>query len=341
MTERTYCTLAEVLNDLNLPGVRNEAQLMGFIRAASAVIDKRGKFTPVQETHYYDGTEALDLYVAEVLTISTLTLTNGQTVYTLVAGEDYVAYPRARWWPNGPYTRLEVSLESVQIGQWLWGQSNVALTGLHGLYLESRTTGATVGSQNDSSTDLVVSNGAAISPGAVLLIESEQELVEGTGTPTDSTANTAEALDNSEEEVDVNDASVVNVGEIIRVEFEQMKVLDKLNNTLLVERGWNGTRKVAHSTPLDVYVYRTFTVKRGVNGTTAASHTSAAISRYAPPADVNYLCRQMAGLMHKKAGSGWAGRVGNAESGETFYFNEFPNDPLKKIMEGYTTLVAG
>lgn len=340
MTDRTYCTLAEVLNDLNLPGVRSEAQLVSFIRAASAVIDKRGKFTPVLETRYYDGSEAWDLYVAEVLTITGLTLADGDQTYNLTSN-DYVPYPRARWWPNGPYTRLEVNADSLQISGWIGGQSNVALTGLHGLYLESRNTGATVGSQNDSSTDLVVSNGAAISPGAVLLIESEQELVEGTGVPTDSTANTAEALDNSEEEVDVNDASLVNVGEIIRVEFEQMKVLDKLSNTLLVERGWNGTRKVTHTTGLDVYVYRTFTVKRGVNGTTAASHTSAAISRYAPPADVNYLCRQMAGLMHKKAGSGWAGRVGNAESGETFYFNEFPNDPLKKIMEGYTTLVAG
>lgn len=79
-----------------------------------------------------------------------------------------------------------------------------------------------------------------------------------------------------------------------------------------------------------------YTVKRGVNGTTAAAHANAvAISRYLPPEDVGYLCRQMAAVMREKARSKFAGKVGNADLGETFYFQEFPKDPIKEIVRNY------
>jgi hypothetical protein len=81
-------------------------------------------------------------------------------------------------------------------------------------------------------------------------------------------------------------------------------------------------------------VYRTFTVSRGVNGTTAAAHSSKAISRYMAPYDVNWLARQMAGLMWKKARSGFAGKVGNQELGEVFYQNEFP-EQIKQVRANY------
>jgi hypothetical protein len=75
-------------------------------------------------------------------------------------------------------------------------------------------------------------------------------------------------------------------------------------------------------------------VERGVNGTTVAAHTDKPLYRYIPPEDVNWLCRQIAGLMHMKAKSNFAGKTGSAETGETFYFNEFPNQ-VKEIAKNY------
>jgi hypothetical protein len=95
-----------------------------------------------------------------------------------------------------------------------------------------------------------------------------------------------------------------------------------------------GQDVVAGQDELGRTVYRTVTATRAVNGTTAAAHSTAAASRYIPPADVNWLCRQMAGLMHKKAQSGFSGKVGNAELGETFYYNEFPGQ-IKEIQKNY------
>ncbi len=339
--DRLYCTLAEVLNDLQRNGLKDESKLVDFIRAASHVIDKRGQFIPVTEQRSFDGNGDTDLWVSPLLALTACALVEStQTTLTLTSA-DYMLYPRNRWWENGPYTRLAVDRDSTQIGAWTRGQGNVQPTGRWGLYEETRSTGALGTNATDTTTDLTVDNAANISPGAVLLIESEQELVEATGSPTDSTANINEAVDTSEEEIDLTDATKINVSEIARIDFEQMRCLDKAGSTALFQRGWNGTSKVAHSINADVYVYRTFTVKRGVNGTPPAAHAAQAIRRYWPPRDVNYLCRQIAGLMLKKSESGWAGKVGNAELGETFYFNEFPNDPLKKIMEPYAGMVTG
>lgn len=335
--DRPLCTIAEIVEDLQLPGLTpaTEARLLRFIGAAAGVIEKRlGAFVPRTETRYLDGPGGFDLWVPPLLAITAFAFDDGTQTLTLT-GSDYLLYPRARWWPNGPYTRLETDEDSAQLGAWVKGQSNAAITGRWGLYDETRAAGATVASQDGTATSLVVSNGAAISPGQVLLIDTEQELVEATGALTDSSANLAEDLDTSEEQVDVNDASLLNVGEVIRVDFERMLILEKLGNTLLVVRGYAGTSRATHTSAADVYVARTYTVKRALNGTTAAAHTSATINRYVIPGDVNYLARQIAGLMLKKSQSGWAGRVGNAETGEVFYHQEFPQDPIKAIAANY------
>jgi hypothetical protein len=48
---RYYCTLAELIVDLNLHGVKNEAQIMRHILAASEHIDREvGQFIPSYET---------------------------------------------------------------------------------------------------------------------------------------------------------------------------------------------------------------------------------------------------------------------------------------------------
>ncbi len=107
-----------------------------------------------------------------------------------------------------------------------------------------------------------------------------------------------------------------------------------VGNVLVLDRGWNRTTRKAHLDDASISVFRTFTVERGVNGTTAAIHSNKSISRCMVPWDVNWLCRQIAGLMRMKAASGFAGKIGNADTGETFYQNEFP-DLIKKIERNY------
>jgi hypothetical protein len=332
MSDRLYCTVNEILGDLQINGVKDEAGLMQKIRAASDVIDRRGWFIPQTETRRFDGpNHRRSLLVDPLLAVTSIT-----DDATALASTDYLLYPRNRHWPGGPYTRIEIDPDASSLTAWTREQDIVAIAGRWGLYEETLSTGATVSSQTDSSTSLVVNTGAPISPGAVLLIDSEQELVAATGAATDSTADTSEAVDLTEQEIDVTNGALLNIGEVIRIDTEKMRVTDIASNTLVVQRGYAGSTIATHASGAGVEVYRTFTVKRAVNGTTAAAHTNAAIGRYVPPYSIGYLCIQIAALMHKKAQSGYAGKVGSIDTGEVFYLAEFPDDPLKKIMKGYS-----
>jgi len=83
-------------------------------------------------------------------------------------------------------------------------------------------------------------------------------------------------------------------------------------------------------------VYRTVTVERAVNGTTAAAHLlNAAISRYMVPDDILFLTKQIATLMINKARGGYAGKSGNAESGEVYYHDVFPRYEIERIKQNY------
>lgn len=333
MSDRLYCTLAEFLSDLGLPGVRDEEAALARVQAASDWIDRElGWFIPVSGARTFDGRGTQHLWIDPATAITSVT-EGGDAVDSSY----YYGFPHEKHWENGPYSRLSVA-DDINKSVWAEGLANVEVTGRWGLYDKSIATGTTV--QNNplasGGTSLLVANGAKVSPGAVLLIESEQVLVTATGAATDSTTNTNEALDASEEEIDVVSGAALSIGEIIRVELEQMKVLDIASNTVAVARGWNETKRVSHLTNQDIYVYRTFTIRRAANGTTAAAHNQGtAISRQVPPGDVNWLCRQIAGLMLKKAQSGFAGKVGNAELGETFYLNEFPNDVINRISKAH------
>jgi len=63
---------------------------------------------------------------------------------------------------------------------------------------------------------------------------------------------------------------------------------------------------------------------RGVNGTTAAAQDDKdAITKYAPPADIEEYCRALAVAHHQQGRSGWTGVIGGSEGGavETKMFN--------------------
>ena len=131
-------------------------------------------------------------------------------------------------------------------------------------------------------------------------------------------------------------AELLNTGEIIRLDFEQMRIKDKRTHQCYVERGWNNTGQAAHITGTDVDVYRTVTVERAVNGTTAAAHlTNVAISRYLVPDDILFLTKQIATLMINKSRGGYAGKSGDGTTGQVFYHDVFPRFEIERVKENY------
>jgi hypothetical protein len=312
-----YCTLDELITDLNLNGI--QPRLFDRIQAASRFINRRfGNFIPMVETSHFRDIGIRQLRLPSPILSIQGALNNG------VAVTDYDLYPENRYWQNGPYTRIEAQ-------SFAWDE--VEITGHWGMYEETASLGESV-SQLVGATTITVTNGYLLSPGMVLLIGDEQELVTGVSSPTAATSVLVGDITEADEEITVTDGSEFNEGEVIQLSTEDCCIRMIRGNTLVVARGWNNTTKAAYLNGSAIYVYRSYIVERGVNGTTAAAHESAALFRYAIPEDVNWLCRQIAGLMHKKAQSGFAGKVGSAELGETFYFNEFPGQG-KEIARNY------
>ena len=325
--ERPYCSLLDVVDDLEIDGVRSLDKLTRFIEAASQVIDKRGQFVPLTETRRFDGTGSPTLWIDELLSVTRLTY-NGVTLNPA----DYVLRPTRRHWPHGPYTSIELTNQGV----WAKTVPNiVTIEGVWGLYSDTLDVGATATQDTNNTTTLTVSTASAISPGCVLLLGTEQEIVTAYDAPADFNLTLSDDLDTVQPDFNISDGNAVSVGEIFRIDSEQFRVLDITDDTALTVRGWNGTTRAAHDANTDLDVYRTFKVARAVNGTTLADHNGVDVLRVVPPADVRYLCEQIAALMLKKAQGGFAGKTGNVELGEVFYQDEFPSDPLKTIMTNY------
>jgi hypothetical protein len=324
--DRPYCTIAELVEALRMPGVRSEAQAMRTIRSASSQIEREiGQFIPTTATRYYDGTHPTVLAIDPLLAETSIA-DDGDALETT----DYVLYPRARHWENGPYTRVEIDPDSSE--RWTQEADVIAIAGRWGKYEDTVATGTTLGAAlTDSATTMQVADGSQVSPGAVLLIGSEQIVVEATGAVTAGATTLAEDVAQTEEYIDVASASGLHVGEVILVGAEQMHILAIASNTLVVERAYNGTARVAHLTAASVGVYRTYTVSRGANGTTAAAHDNAtAISRYVPPFEINWLAISMAALSLKQGETGFSAKSASPETGETYY-HSFPKSDFERL----------
>lgn len=331
--ERLYCTLYELLDDMEEHGISNPEKGLRHIRSASQWIERHfaGNFIPLTAEKRYDGKGGMEISVDPLLAVTSLVDDT-----TNLSSSDYLLYPRNKLWPNGPYLRIRIDPDATTISTWSSERDIVVINGRWGLWEETRSTGATGTLDDEDDTGLLISDDASgIWPGSILVIDNEQVLVEGYEEAVDTTTDVNEAVDSSEEVITLDDGSAVNTGEVIKIEFEQMYVLDVQGNDINVVRGYNGTQKTTHAENSDVYVYRNFTVQRAVNGTTAAAHNGKSIDRYVPPDDINWLCRQMAGLMMKKAKSGYAGKAGNVDLGEVYYYQEFPKTVIERLESNY------
>lgn len=333
---QTFCTVRDLISDAQSP-IADEARLFQAIREACDYLQKEiGWFVPVTLTRSFNGKDR-DLLIVPSL-ISVTTLVNAGTT---LSAADYILKPEDGHWAYGPYGEIEIDPDSNVLLGWVDETDGVVITGKWGLYNRTAPLTATVADttqQDASQLTLKLSNAGEASPGMVLLVGSEQELVTGWSTPIASATQLNGAITNSDEILTVDDASLVNIGELVRIDFEQMLVKDRntTTNKLYVMRGYNNTARAAHLDNATLDVYRTVTVERGVNGTTAATHANGlAISRYLAPDDVQMLSKQIATLLVNKAKSGYQGRTGNADTGVVLYHDAFPRYDIDRIKECY------
>ena len=339
MADRMYCSVSDVLGDLKRDGVRDETQIIEFIRSASAWLEQKlGMYLPETAEKKFNGEGGRDLWVPPLLEITSVVV-DGVTIssdqYQLFG--DGIGQPV---WENGPYTRISILDDATELGAWSYEDEGNVITGKWGLYLEEKALGINVSLADADEVDLVVENGSLVSPGMALLIENEQLLVEATGDATAATSLVDGVIDQNADVIGVDDGSEFYTGEVLQIDLEDMLIVKKNANNLYVIRAWNETVRTAHDDDSAIYVYRTYTVKRGVNGTTAAAHSDKALKQYLPPWDVRYLCKQTAALMLKKAEGGYAGKTGNADLGEVYYHNEFPKAVYQEIEKNYKKRLA-
>ena len=325
--DRLYCTVADLAR---IGG--NEADLVGYIRAASSFIDQElGSFIPFAETKRFDGNGEERMELTTPLLDVTGSILNYTTTLTTA---DWLTYPRDRMWENGPYTDIEFASSSPNGAVWFNLKDAVVIPGLWGKFKKSAALGVVLAVQqaDATGTTLQVADGSTISPGMVLPIEAEQELVTATGAPTAGVTTLGAALNNADEVITPASVAAANVGETIRIDFEKLLVLDKNATQWSVLRGYRNTTKATHSNGASIDAYRTFVVTRGVNGTTAAAHVvSTPIFRYLPPESVSTLCKAIATLLKKLDDAQYAGKTGNAQLGEVFYNNAFPKDIWERV----------
>jgi len=331
---QTYCSLAEIDEDSELFGSEREAKIFEKIQAASNFLEKEiGWFLPVSMTRKFNGHGRSTLLIPPLLSLTSL-INNGATL----SAASYSLQPDGRHYANGPFSEIHAA-PGVAVAAFCWSsyENGVEVTGKWGLYDYLKSLGATLGAdQSANAVTLQVDNGALASPGMVIVIGDESEFIESThSTPSAAVTTLNGALDAVSDQVTFTNGTLINIGETIRVDLEQMKVIDRNGNVGYVQRGWNKSRKASHTTGANVDVYRTFRVTRAVNGTSAAAHTTAAaISRQTVPGDVRQLTLKIASRMLKDSSSGYSGVIGDGMGGNTMYLYVLPKE-LEDIKRNY------
>jgi hypothetical protein len=295
---------------------RTAAQIDRLSLAASRSVDQlcHRVFYPTKTTRYLDwpsdqlGTSHRVWLGEHHELISLTSVTSGGVAVT-----DYFLEPQGS---GPPYTRLEIDLSgsgSLSAGD--TAQRSLALTGVFGACADT-TTATTLAEALDSSETGVDVAGGLLSPGHLILVDSEYMTVTGrnlltTGVTT-SGALTAVKTGTS---VAVSSAASFTAGEVITVDSERMLITDIAGSTLIVERAWSGSVLAAHNSGVTVYSGRTLTVQRGQLGTTAATHDSGAtVYRHVPPPLVHQLTVAETLVALDRERSGYARTIGSGEA---------------------------
>lgn len=337
---RWYTTREAVKAAVKINGATLDALIDSYIESASEDIERNlgRRFIPYVATKYFywpqrtqvqylrwpqtgDITSYYILKLDEDL-LSVSALTKDDTDLTAIDSSKFFLEPSNI---GPPYQRIELDISTDAFFSYQnTPQRSIRVTGSWGFSNATKVAGALAVAVSDTTgTSINVTDASLVGVGDTLLIDSEQAFVSGrsalTTTATLSGNPTAAVNDVT---IGVSNGALVKVGEVILVDSERMYVHDVAGNNLSVDRAYDGSVLAAHSLGATVYAYRTLTVVRGINGTTAATHLSAAaVSKYAPPADIADLCRAEAIAHHEQGRGGWTGVMGGDQPIESRMFN--------------------
>ena len=213
---------------------------------------------------------------------------NGGTA--LSAPDDYTLL-RSDGIDAPPYTKIEITNGLIQ-GTSFDGAWSAVITGEWGwVDRKNRATLDTAVDSDDTALILDPVNARLdVGVGSALYIGTEWMLV------TDRTWNGIGVMlsdltvNRNNNSIQVSDASVYAVDEMIRIDGERMRVIDIDTDldVIYVERALFGTVLAAHDSAPNIYAQRTFIVERGALGSTAAAHDAA----------VNVAVNAYPGLVH-------------------------------------------
>lgn len=332
MIRQSYCTVDQVIRAMEGHGLATD-EMLDLIQHSSRFIQGRSvlrtNLVPILEAREFDGTGRADQRITPFTSLTSLVLDGT----TLTEGDEFHqigSHIRTPHWDNGPYSKVR-----KESGVWPEDNGNLVITALWGLYYEALEIIASTTLAAADTAELLVVDGTTLSPGMHLVMEDEQLWVKDIKDATASGETLGAALSKAADTLTVSDASAFQVGEVIQIDLEDMKITKRnlVANSLAVIRGWNKTYKESHLNAAPVNVYRTYGLDRGVNGTTAAIHTTKPISQLLIPDDIQYLAIELTVLAWQRGKIKFASKEAKADS--FFYFDEFPKKSIKMITRNY------
>jgi len=328
-----YIALEDLKEYIGKTENANDIKTVMTVAAMSRVIEKitGRKFYPTTEQRKFDWQDShrLCLDYDDLLSVSAFADDDGNGS---IATSNVVLIPAN----ENPKYEILIKPQNDQMVYTNYRDQAIHITGDWGYSNDSFVAEVTSPEfADETGTSMALSDGSIVQVGHTILINSERMFVEDLVT-TDFAQNTSEALDIFEKSIDVPTPGNFAIGEVIRIDDEDMLIERIDSGSIVVERGYNATVAVTHVTSSDIHVYRTYTVQRGVFGSTAATHSSGdSISILTPPHDIIMACGAMTARAIKRGESGWADVLGGGDAGVTRYLKQLP-DEIKLPLMGYT-----
>lgn len=326
MTRPWYVTRERLKDALDMAETaRRNAAVDEACEAGTDAVDRlcRRTFSPWTGTRYFDWPTERDNAESWVLRMSNdlgrpprpdlISATTVTAAGTAIAAADRFLRPD----DGPPYTRIEIDLESSAD----WGsdqthQRAISVLGVWGYSDDQAAAGALAEALDDSETGVDITDASLVGVGDLLVCESERMIVTGRGM-LDTGQDLTDALTDSDADVTTGVASgaALNVGEVVLVDAEKIRVDEIAGNTLTITRAMDGTVLASHLVGASVYSPRTLTVVRGAQGSTAAAHnTATAVTVHRPPALVRQLARAEAINYLLSDQGGWSRTIGTGDS---------------------------
>ncbi len=335
-----YTTRDAVLEAIGQTGVSIHPVIDRIIAAESRQIERwtRRFYIPRTETHLFRWPEPRAgrtgdiLWVdQDLLAVTTLQSETQDSSPTTIPSSDYFLEP------NSPqvggetrYDRIELDQSSsASFNPGATAQRSISVLGSWGYTDLTKSVGLVDDPSGitSSETTLIVDDGGpnGVLVGHTLLIGSEQLFVSekilaalspgGVGIKVNDSGDITTVASAATKTFTVDASHTIQVGELLRLNNEEMLVVAVNGNDISVDRGQNGSIMATHANDTDVHVNRTLTVERGVNGTTAASISDDdSISAYVVPEDIQDWCLEETINAYHMGRSGGVRTIGSVDA---------------------------